>query len=82
MQVKAAKNFPNSPDGIKVDNVKKGDIVEVDENAVAGMIDADQIEDPKGKNYAKGLEKAMITKGGPKGKGKKADAGEVEGDDV
>ena len=62
MLAKAVKNFPNSPDGLKVVHVKKGAIIDVDENAVDGMIDAEQIEDPEGKDYAKELEKAMTTK--------------------
>lgn len=80
MKVKAVKNFANSPDGINIDQVKKGDAVDVDESSVAGMVAAGQIEDPKGKSYAKVLEASMTTKG----KGKKAgsDTDEGEGTDA
>lgn len=67
MQVKAANDFDNSPNGIKIDHVKKGEIIEVDEASVAGMVDAEQIEDPKGKDYAKDLDKQLNKKDGGDG---------------
>ncbi len=79
MKVKAAKNFPLSPNGIDVVQVGAGDIVDVDDEAtVAGMVAAGQIEDPEGNDYAAKLERAMTTKDNS-GSG---DDGDGDGDDI
>lgn len=72
MLAKAANNFDHAPDGINIKHVKKGDIIEVNPDSVDGMVDADQIKDPEGKDYSKELAKKTTTKGDDDGDGEKS----------
>ena len=67
IEVKAANDFNLALNCREQIPVKKGDTVEVNLSSVVGMVDAGQIEQPKGKKFDEMMAGAMTTKETPEG---------------